>query len=293
MKSLKFLEHVAPDASIYFQVSGIGILEPMPACIINRPHGTGHWLLMHFHNPVKLIDASGFSVVPAGSFVLWEPNTPQLFGNSDKGWSHSWMQFQGSAVQNLVSLLGFPLSVPILVPEDSVERILFEIYQERVCQTSPDQVILERLFNVLLRRAARVLSQENSCRNVNADRMTRAKIYMDMHYQEKISLKTLASTANLSIQHFSEEFKRNFKISHIDYLTGVRIRQSEIAYKVGYNDLCHFSKMYKKRVGVSPVQTRDAGALRPSITRVPPIGKTKQSKDADVDCLGVISGSNA
>jgi AraC-like DNA-binding protein len=304
METVKFLEHVKPDGSIYFQVSGMGIMEQMPPCMVKRPRGTGHWLLVHFHDPVELMGRHGIESLDARSLILWEPDAPQLFGNASRPWTHSWMQFQGTAVESLVSLLNFPLSEPLPHPgDDAFERILHEIYQERICQTVPDQVILERLFNVLLRRVSRTIAVKSSERSLNAVRMLNAKRQIDMNYKEDMSLTSLASLTNLSVQHFCAEFKRNFKVSPMDYLTSVRIRQaqyllldenlsvSEIAYKVGYKDLCHFSKMYKRRTGVSPAQTRKMGALHPSSDRQPVSKmKLKAMPDGIIDCIGATSG---
>jgi iron complex transport system substrate-binding protein len=66
------------------------------------------------------------------------------------------------------------------------------------------------------------------------------------------------------VSHFSALFKAHFGTSPIDYLVRLRLRAaayllrdvnvsvSSAAASVGYDDLYYFSKLFKKKLGVSP-----------------------------------------
>lgn len=88
--------------------------------------------------------------------------------------------------------------------------------------------------------------------------------YMVQHYQEALTLESLAQLAGLSVSHYSRLFKKVIGYSPIDYLTHLRMdrakellvlsdyRLKSIAQSVGYGDEFYFSRIFKKVVGLSP-----------------------------------------
>lgn len=92
----------------------------------------------------------------------------------------------------------------------------------------------------------------------------RTQDFMVQHYQETLTLESLAQLAGLSVSHYSRLFKKVIGYSPIDYLTHLRMdrakellilsdyRLKSIAGSVGYSDEFYFSRMFKKVVGLSP-----------------------------------------
>lgn len=88
--------------------------------------------------------------------------------------------------------------------------------------------------------------------------------YMIGHYQEPLTLESLAQMAGLSVSHYSRLFKKYIGYSPIDYLTHLRVdrakellvlsdyRLKSIAHSVGYTDEFYFSRIFKKVTGISP-----------------------------------------
>jgi two-component system response regulator YesN len=91
----------------------------------------------------------------------------------------------------------------------------------------------------------------------------------DNYYREEVSLNDAAEYVNLSPQHLSRIFKKEMDITFIDYLTKVRIGKAielfeddalkmyEIAEKIGYSSQHYFSSVFKKVIGISPVEYRN------------------------------------
>lgn len=90
--------------------------------------------------------------------------------------------------------------------------------------------------------------------------------YFDTHYNEKISLDQIAQTMYLSPVYLSKIFKEETGESPINYLIKIRLEKAKdmlsapnpesiktIANQVGYEDAYHFSKLFKKYYGVSPL----------------------------------------
>lgn len=89
--------------------------------------------------------------------------------------------------------------------------------------------------------------------------------YFEDHYSEKVSLDQIAENMYLSPFYVSKIFKSETGEAPIRHLINIRLEKAkeilengwdgsiqEVAAKVGYDDAYHFSKLFKKRYGVSP-----------------------------------------
>lgn len=144
---------------------------------------------------------------------------------------------------------------------------LWNLYAELAGHRHPDPVILKNLFYNGLRGLMRD-TDENSSFFI-PEPVRQVKQYLDQHTQEKVTLHRLAAMAGISVPHLSAEFKRCYADSPINYLIRQRLQQarylllnrglsiSEIAMKVGYEDIFHFSKLFKKHFGKSPQAVRN------------------------------------
>lgn len=94
--------------------------------------------------------------------------------------------------------------------------------------------------------------------------------YLDEHYAEKISLDQIAENMYLSPFYISKIFKSEIGESPIHYLIRIRLEKarellekkpelsiSDVAERVGYEDVYHFSKLFKKTYGVSPSRIKN------------------------------------
>ena len=92
--------------------------------------------------------------------------------------------------------------------------------------------------------------------------------YIHEHYFEKITVDTLAKTANLSRSTFLRKFNDVCKMPPSEYIINRRIEASEymlhntsdsilnIAFKCGFYDAAHFSRIFTKKKGLSPSEYR-------------------------------------
>lgn len=95
--------------------------------------------------------------------------------------------------------------------------------------------------------------------------------YFEEHYNEKISLDRIAENMYLSSFYVSKIFKKETGDTPIRHLINIRLEKAyellqngwngsiqEAAASVGYDDAYHFSKLFKKKFGVSPSQVKRA-----------------------------------
>ena len=90
--------------------------------------------------------------------------------------------------------------------------------------------------------------------------------YLNENYENKISLEQIAHNMYLSPVYISKIFKEETGESPINYLIKIRLEKAKdillneeggsiknIANQVGYDDVYHFSKLFKKYYGISPL----------------------------------------
>ncbi len=91
--------------------------------------------------------------------------------------------------------------------------------------------------------------------------------YIHSNYAEDIRIEDLCEVANYSQTHTRRLFLKYFGMSPVKYITKYRIDQAilllnydndlsvtQIAHKVGFSDICYFSKIFKKTTGYTPLE---------------------------------------
>lgn len=90
------------------------------------------------------------------------------------------------------------------------------------------------------------------------------KAFLEQHYSEDITLEDLAEQVNISPQYFSKLIKKTTGFNFIDWLSMLRVKKAkelltntnltvkEVCFMVGYKDPNYFSRIFKKRIGITP-----------------------------------------
>ena len=118
------------------------------------------------------------------------------------------------------------------------------------------------------RQIQNIKALKRSTRKEIYSRVSIAKSIMDSDICQQLDMSSLARQCGLSEFHFFRSFKEAFSITPHKYLLEKRMEKSmqllieekssitEIAYQVGFNDACSFSKCFKKYFSFSPVKAR-------------------------------------
>lgn len=285
-----FVPAAAPAAD--FRVRGIGVREVMPPCLIDRPSGTQDWLFMFFYDEVLLEQDGQARRFPAESLKVWEPGVRQYYGNPERTWNHSWIHCEGGFVAAAVRDAGLAVNRGLHLADPSLmEKNLLELHGELAGYNPSDTAILKDLFRVFVHRLVRAAA--GPVAPPVPERFTELKRHMETHFNQRVTLNELAGRVHLSVPHFCSEFKRHFGVPPIEFLIRLRMHVaahhlgnlnhsiSEVAEMVGYADLFHFSKRFKKWYGVSPRAMRAAtlaAAPRTSAMRPPRSAARKTAK---------------
>ena len=96
------------------------------------------------------------------------------------------------------------------------------------------------------------------------------KQYLDDHYQESLTLEQIATKFSVSKEYLSSRFKKDLSVTFSEYLLGLRMEKareliteyhiplSKIPEIVGYIDISHFYKVFKKFYGITPGTMRES-----------------------------------
>lgn len=93
--------------------------------------------------------------------------------------------------------------------------------------------------------------------------------YMTLHFKERLDIATIAKETNLSPSYLSHVFKEVTGMTVMNFLMSYRLSQAmfllrlrtdllvnEIAKETGFESNAHFSRFFKKHIGLTPVQYR-------------------------------------
>lgn len=122
--------------------------------------------------------------------------------------------------------------------------------------------ILQLLYNLLS-----IILEEDKEKDTNSklEIIMPALIYMKTSIKQKITNEELATVCNISTSYFRRLFTEIFNEAPLQYLIGLRMKKAkellqsdftsitDIAKEVGYDDIYHFSKLFKQKNGMSPL----------------------------------------
>lgn len=127
----------------------------------------------------------------------------------------------------------------------------------------------EALKEKMIRLADNILKRSSANAPVNKF-IQRAIEYIHKNYSSDISLRTVADDLYISPAYLSFLFKHEMKTNFIDYLNNyrvlmakellsdIRLKNYEVAYKVGFQDEKYFFKIFKKYTGLTASQYRES-----------------------------------
>lgn len=100
--------------------------------------------------------------------------------------------------------------------------------------------------------------------------------YLSFHYQEGVSLESVAEEFHFSKNHIINLFKKEYGMTPIQYINDLRIRRAmwllevtsktveTVAQECGFSDYSHFYKVFRKKENISPLEWRNRKRLQPT-----------------------------
>jgi AraC-like DNA-binding protein len=243
-----------------------------PTHVIDRPHGFGHYVFLHFLAPTEVRLRDGVRVVPTGTCVLYGPTDPQWFRGHRTGLGNDWFHADGPVFRRLVARHGVPLSTAMrLRRTEFMAPLLTEIREEALrAETSGDERAVKLLLDWLFLKLARQLAEANEPaltprRAELRDQFLSLRFRMRKQLGQAWTVGTLAAAVHLSPTRFAALYREFFGVSpladllnaRVDHarwlLAGSNLTVAAAARQSGFRCIAYFSRAFRQRVGVPPV----------------------------------------
>lgn len=128
---------------------------------------------------------------------------------------------------------------------------------------------VERHFSHEVRKAYNSTSFVNEHSQHPDEDIIQIQVWMQNHFHQSITMEQLAKDFGLSLRTLNRRFKHATGSTPLNYLQQIRMDEAkdllkntnlsihEIATSVGYNDLSHFNRLFKRLLATSPSQYRE------------------------------------
>ena len=171
--------------------------------------------------------------------------------------------------------------LPTFIPLDSALMDFVSFLHREKSQggsgASSERQMLLLLIQLLQARSGNQLKLDR--------RVDTALRYLDLHYDEAVSLEQLAEVANLSQRQLTQLFRSQLGMTPRQYLTEKRMQAAwqlleggelgvqQIADRVGYASLAAFSDRFRRHFGYPPSQIRRSGKQKSHSAKDPTLTK--------------------
>lgn len=138
----------------------------------------------------------------------------------------------------------------------------FKLRFDQQVQKYDTYLVIKKMINIIF-----AAFDEDSSYQVDSEQ--RVLNYIDRNIKDGISLDQAAEYANMSSYYFSRVFKKITGVNFITYVTDCKIvvaqemlvntdlPVSSIAYELSYSEANYFSKAFKRKVGMTPMEYRE------------------------------------
>lgn len=148
---------------------------------------------------------------------------------------------------------------------ETVRRLLEALYRETLGNDYGAEIMRRSLVSQILVHVGRLALQEDTSLQDSSSSLFISQVldYINAHYQEPLSLNSLAEHFFISKYHLSHEFNRQVGTSVYRYIQKKRLqvarqflsqqqRPSHIALACGFSDYACFYRAFKNEYGYSP-----------------------------------------
>jgi AraC-like DNA-binding protein len=205
--------------------------------------------------------ATGEEKPEDGDIMLLFPDVPAMY-YPDESWNVKWILWNGPEANLLRELEYISPSKPLVKNCPAMTEFHSELTS--IIQREDMSAILERK-NIIISLVKELYKAANRKDKANDNLMEKAVNYIKSNTDKDLSVNTLAADFNLSSTHFRRLFKAYAGMSPKEYMLSNKITRAkkeltegrsikEISDELGFCDVFHFMRTFKKIAGINPGQ---------------------------------------
>jgi len=216
--------------------------------------------------------SGGRQPIAAGSVILLFPEERHRYKPDKKtGWDEYWVGFTGPIAKNLLNKKFFTPANPV-IPVGYQETLL-NFFQEIIDKTKEEKAGYQPLIaGTVLHLLGTIysLSQQEKFSGQDVEAIVdKARLLFRSNIEQNISPVDVAHELQISYSRFRKIFKEytglapgqfqiQLKIHKAkELLTHTKKSVKEIAFELNFESNFYFSKLFKEKVGITPVQFRN------------------------------------
>ncbi len=208
-----------------------------------------------------------YTVKPNQVFIL-PAQQAHRYGTDDANpWTIYWLHFTGSRAQYFLDYLqrGTGRSPITVSPQPERFELFEDILSHVEMSYNMDNIVYANSsLGRFLATFNSAVYNPNASNPVEQDAVSRTIDHMKENLCGSFKLEDLAAVAGMSVSHYSAVFREKVQSSPINFFTFLKIQEAcrlledtqlrikDVAYRIGYNDPYHFSRVFANVMGTSP-----------------------------------------
>lgn len=183
------------------------------------------------------------------------------------GWMEHWVGFKGEHFDSLAAR-GF-LSPEKPFYEIGLQNNVLELFSQILEEVKSQKPLYQvKVSSKILNLIAEILSLERrKAQPSHSEQLVeRAKFLMEENIYDDIDLNSIAERLGVSTSHLNEVFKTYTAMTPYQYYIHIKLHMAkvlleqgdlsikEVAFRLGFQDQYHFSRLFKHKTGIAPSQ---------------------------------------
>lgn len=234
--------------------------------IINRPNGSGDYLLLHFMTAMKVTFGQEVVTALPGAFLLYPKDAPQLYQAVDK-FQNAFIHFS-TEDDSFTNNYHIPVNEVFYLPNPQLTTEFFrDIHMEFNAKQEFSEERMDHLMHLLFIQFSRQLSAqaEYSGRNPQLYEIFReARTEILTHIDRDWTSESMAALTHLGVSQFYHYYQEFFSRSPKSELLDARIERAKymlrvdhspvglVAVSAGFQSFSNFTRYFTKHCGMTP-----------------------------------------
>lgn len=196
-----------------------------------------------------------------------------MHSDKDDPYETYWIMVKGSGCENLLRKYSL-LDGKVIHNFENVDicaKIIHKaLFEENPQTVFEEETLLQSTFFSLLYYHSSHVKEEQPSNQPSARKILN---YLKENYARQIKIEDIAKNNNISRNYLYTMFQKEFGVSPKEYLLSLRIEKAkdflrdkscnltvgQIAFATGFTDPLYFSRIFRKKTGITPQQYKKGG----------------------------------